>query len=262
MDITSIKNDALIAAFEAMRAETNDKTKTDFFNEVRKATYVTSAILDKLPQKRADGSFKIEPDTTISFKLIQNKNGDKYFPAFTDLNELRKSPDSKESQAVTVSFADYTRFLANNTVDAKGIVINPFTQNIIIPKEIIQQIAGAKMVTTVKEMRIDKPTSIQLGAPNKQPVEMLDKIKNLLVHNKNVAAAYLRLMKMNEVFSFLIIVDFEKGEDKSVYEDIAKAAVPYLNGIHIQMIPKDSELGRKATENVEPFYTKKRKFFR
>lgn len=262
MDITKVKNDALIAAFEAMKADENNNTKAAFFNEVRKATYVTAALLDKLPKKQEDGSFRIEPDTKISFKLIQNKSGDKFFPAFTELDELRKSPDNNESQAVTVTFADYTRFLANNTVDAKGIVINPFTQNIIIPKEIIQQIANAKMTATVREMRIDKPTSIQLGAPNKQPTEMLEKVKNLLVHNKNVSAAYLRLMKMNDVFSFLIIIDFEKGDDKAVYEDIAKTAAPYLNGIQLQMIPKESELGRKAIENVAPFYTKKRKFFK
>lgn len=262
MEISNIKNDALLKAFNEMRTETTDLTKTAFFNELRKATYVTAAVFDKAPEQRPDGKYTIAPDTKINFRLLTNKNGDKYFPAFTDVTELKKFPDSQQTQAVTVTFNDYVRFLANDSMGMCGIVINPFTQNIIIPKEIIQQIAHAKMTTTVKEMKIDKPTNIQLGQPNKYPTEMVEKIKTVLANKKNVKGAFLQLMRMNEEFSFLLIVEFDKGEDKAVYEEIAKASVPYLKGIHLQMIPRESELGKKATENLAPFYIRKRKFFK
>lgn len=254
METINIKNPALIKAFAAMKAENNNDTKTKFFQELTKSRFLTSATFDKEPVMQPDGKAKLPADAKINFRLITNSEGQKYFPVFTDMEELNKLPDHEKTKTITTGFSDYVRFLQSDTLGIMGVVINPFHENIIIPKEVILQLANARLTPTVKEMRIDKPTNIQLGQPNKYPTKMVDAVKTCLASKHNVNAAFLQLMKMDDDFSFLLIFDFNGEEDKTLYPEIAAIAVPHLNGIHLQMIARNSELGKKATNNIAPFY--------
>lgn len=90
---------------------------------------------------------------------------------------------------------------------------------------------------------------------------MVDAVSSFLKRQKNVNAAYLQLMKKEEEYSYLIIVDFS-GDKKEVFGGIYQAAQPHMNGMFIDMVPFDSDFGRNATVNVEPFYKRKLGLFK
>lgn len=77
---------------------------------------------------------------SISFILLNDKEGKQYLPAFTDDEELAKFQQLHLQQIVSVAvftFDEYAEIILDNKL-AQGLVLNPFTENVLLVKEMVE----------------------------------------------------------------------------------------------------------------------------
>lgn len=76
-------------------------------------------------------------DTQIQFQLITTPDGRAFFPAFTDLEELKKGFPGEAQQTVVLPFADYARMILRDKA-AQGLVVNPFGDSLTLEQPLVE----------------------------------------------------------------------------------------------------------------------------
>lgn len=208
-------------------------------------------------RREEDGNATILKDTVISFEGINDVNGNHFIVAYTDWESLRRDPRHPDDDVETVvlSFDDYCLMVKNN---CSGIAINPFSDNYVMPKELIQH------VKEIKEMQqsghcekvVQKDTKVQVGEPAEYPVQMIDAISKAAKTDRRVNAIHLKLMVNGDEKSYLLIVDFN-GDRNEVFGLLANAGKPFLpEGMYLDIVPISDNSWKKVADNKR-FYRKK-----
>ena len=192
----------------------------------------------------------------MQMPMLSSAGGKHFYPVFTDHNELAKWKKMEKPNTLILTFDDYAAFLEKNE-QAEGIVINPFSDNFVLNRKLMAHLKTQKDLRTkgVSRNKITKDTKVMVGEPKEYPTEMVEALQ---AHMKGVPAierAWLRLMMKDNVQSFLVVVDFA-GNREEIFGQIAAVARPHLKNIYLDMIPYQDGFGKKAVENVEPFYQK------
>ena len=78
------------------------------------------------------------PSARIKFEDIQNTEGEKFYLAFTDMDEYAKwNEDGKHNQALIMTMEDFGNILIRHINDLRGFVINPYGENVSITKDLL-----------------------------------------------------------------------------------------------------------------------------
>ena len=223
---------------------------------VMNAHFLSVIFLSELPKPNEDGTATFQKNTTMQMPMLSSAGGKHFYPVFTDHNELAKWKKMEKPNTLILTFDDYAAFLEKNE-QAEGIVINPFSDNFVLNRKLMAHLKAQKDLRTkgVSRNKITKDTKVMVGEPKEYPTEMVEALQ---AHMKGVPAierAWLRLMIKDNVQSFLVVVDFA-GNREEIFGQIAAVARPYLKNIYLDMIPYQDGFGKKAVENVEPFYQK------
>lgn len=222
------------------------------------ARFLSVMMLSKEPVQKEDGTAVFEQDSVMQLPLLTAPDGGKFYPAFTDWNELSKWREILEPKTLLLNFDDYVALTLRNE-DIKGMVINPFSENMMVERPLLEHLRQKKdMLLHGKTVQqIDKNEKISMTDAAEFPVEMVEAIIKELEQEACVEKAWLRLMKHNEEVSYLFVADIALvGNQETVFERVANAARPYLNGMCIKMIAYQKEFGKNAVEGVAPFYKK------
>ncbi len=250
----NIVNPDLVRAANFIFQET-ERDKIDpklwqlLFGEIFKGEYIIPVDSSKLVvDKKSGNEFNISKDSRISFPVLENKDGKKYYPFFTDWNEYRKFDKDTQYTIMAAGFKEMERFVDK----ADGIVINPFGANIILNYDMLSTITEAS-----KELK--KETSkISVGDPKEYPLQMVRKISETLWDKDYIKAAYLKLMLKNREESYLVALEGKLPEKpQELYNEIAEKALPDANNIPIDFIDYDSDFAKKVFKDSQPFYTTK-----
>lgn len=248
-----VENQDLVIAIGEMFNNNNAMTQSKMIDQVMRAKFIIPIIIDKdiCEQSQNDSS-------GIDFHMLENSEKQKFFMAFTDWDELEKWKRVEGQQTAILTFDDYSNMVLDQRSTAEGFVINPFGENLIFNKRLIDSLFKQKqaMNSGVKENTMSKETQVLFGKPDVYPQEMVDSISAYLKTNNNVKSAFLRFMVKDNKPSYLIVVDC-LGDIKDLIKGISDSANDYMNGLQISLFPYESELGKSATLNQEPFYKKK-----
>lgn len=253
-EVRNIVNPDLIRAAnfifqENSRESINGKLWQILFSEIFKGEYIIPVDGSKIIiDKNAGNELNISHDSKFSFPVLENKDGKKYYPFFTDWNEYRKFDVKTEYTIMAAGFRDMEKFIDK----ADGIVINPFGTNIILNYEMLSTIAQAS-----KELKKES-SKISVGDPKNYPLQMVRKISEVLWDKEYVSAAYLKLMLKNREESYLVALEGKLPEKtESLYNEIAENALPESENIPIDFIDYSSDFAKKVFKDAEPFYTSK-----
>ena len=188
----------------------------------------------------------------------------KFYPVFIDWEEFGKWEAMKyrKPQTMIMSFDDYVAMVVEKG-RGSGIVINPFSDNLLLDREMMAHLKQQKQLADQGHVdyRVPEKTSVKLGEPANYPQDMVQAICAYAKSKKTIQALWLRLMEKAGEWSYLLVVDFS-GDRQSIFDEIAKVARPYLNKMYLDMVPLESEFGHKATDGIKPIYSKKRGLFR
>ena len=104
-----------------------------------RARFYAYVRLSEEPVER-NGRTMLKPGTNVTFFTLQTTNGDTFYPVFTDQEEIARWKTVKESdpRMVIVDFTDFLPILKSSET-LKGIVINPMSENFLIPRRSVEQ---------------------------------------------------------------------------------------------------------------------------
>lgn len=235
----------------------NERDKIDtrlwqmLFTEIFKAEYIVAADTKELKIGKNTGrDFNITDDSKVGFPILENNDGKKYYPFFTDWNEYRKFDTETKLTIMAAGFKDMKTFMNK----ADGIVINPFGINIIINQEMLLMISEAS-----KEMS-KSLSQVSVGDPKRYPLQMVRKISEKLWDKDYIDSAYLKVMLKNRDISYLVALDGRLPEHpEALYDEIAETVLTYSENIPIDFIDYSSDFAKKVFKDSKPFYTKKEK---
>lgn len=228
-------------------------------DEVLQAKYLLPMqLMEKEPAPSDEQGIKtIGEGTEIRFGVLGGENDSTWLPAFTDWPEFEKVYDKTAWQSNVVAFGDLLALSENMNgivVNCAGIPLRIDENNRNVIEAYLRERSQAE-AGGVQQVVVEKDTSVLLGEPKHYPTDMIDAVKSYMKTQKSINAAYLRLMVKEREQSYLIIVDGE-GSQEELFQGIAAAASPHLNGMMLNMMDKDG--WEKEIRDLEPFYKRKR----
>ena len=190
----------------------------------------------------------------INFNVLKTDDNKTYLPAFTDLEELSKWGIPEKMNTITLNFDDYVEIILDNNID--GLVINPFGDYYIIPKEGLKDLKEMKKERLkVNEIKIESNSKILISEPKHYPTMMMEAITNCCDDLGNINKAWLLEMMTEKDKSWLLVLDFE-GDKNYTFSKISQAARNYLGNIYLDMLPYEDDFARNSVQNHKAFYSK------
>ena len=264
-----LENPKLKALFIQKKAAKSDVEFDGVMNElcgeiVMNAHFLSVVKFSKEPESKGSNQVVVTKGTQIAFPMLATQDNRKFYPAFIDWVELGKWSAMKDTKPKTLilSFDDYASMVLDSN-GGDGFVINPFSDNLILDRKIINHLREKKnsIKSGITECQAKKDTKVIIGEPKEYPSAMADAICAYAKTDKRIHSIWLKLMERDEKFSYLLVVDFQGDEPKSVFSKIGEAAQPFLNGKYLDMVPYSEQFGADAVKGAEPFYKKKMGFF-
>ena len=243
-----VDNKSLIEAISKMKEEKTLESQNRVIAEVLKAKFMCPVVLQSAP--KGGGKITIDKTTQIQFSVVKTTEGKNYLIAFTTEEEVHKWQKEKTQQSIIYTFEDYAMISTNND-NIEGFIIDPKGCNLVFTKDMIKNIKS----NITSESTVEKDSQIELGIPKDYPQELVDKLKDLFMNIPQIKRAYLQLMVKDEAMSYLVLIDAD-GNEKEYFNTIASAAIPFLNGMPLNLAPLNTEFGQKAIEEFSPFYVK------
>lgn len=250
---------------ERQDAESYGEVMNQLYEEiVMNAHFLSVVQFSKPPVSKEGGTAVFQEETIMRFPMLTTEDKRDFYPAFIDWEELGAWEEIKNAQLKTLvlTFDDYASMILGNERTA-GLVVNPFSDNMAFNREVIGHLKERKEIlqTGHSQRRVTKDTPVHLGDPKTYPDAMVEAICGHARKEKAIQAIWLRLMEKEGEFSFLLVVDFS-GEKEVVFNGIADVARAHLpQGMYIDMVSLADDFGRRATEDIEPFYRRKRGMF-
>ncbi len=253
-----ITNPKLVEAISAMQAEGSKENIDAMINQVVEAKFILPAKVTNIPHAETkNGQTMMGNQTQVQFRLLENANKDKFFGAFTDMDELNKWKGNENSNKVITDFDSLAQMVVDPKANVLGFVINPFGKSVTFPKPMVHAIKQQRDYLRMNTKNTIKPgAEIKLGDPKEYPIDLMAALINHFSTEPYVNSAYLRLIQQDGVKSYLIVVDFI-GNMEQTFEAIADVAKPYLDDeVQLSMMPFSMEFGQNAVKGIEPFYKK------
>lgn len=190
----------------------------------------------------------------VDFAVLSDNAGNKYYPLFTDRNELRKWQLSTQPQTTVVQFDECAQIVLDDKA-SKGFVINPFSDNFPVPAELCKIWLDKKQImqTGHAECRLEKDAEVFISDYENQPEELVAAICKAAENSENITAVWLRLMTTDGENSHLAVVE-AAGDLNAALDAVGEAAKPFIGSMNINVVGADSAFGKKATEDLEPIY--------
>lgn len=218
-----------------------------FWKEVFKAKFLCPIEMSSAT-KREYSKLVLDEGAQISLLSIDDKNNETFLMAFTDWNEIKKGEQIEGKQTLVLTYEDYRKIIIKNHSPYKGMVINPFGENVVLSKQLLAD-------TRENERIIQKGESVMLGLPREYPIDMVNKLKEYFVFTQNVDKAYLLWMVRDKESSYLLVLDTEVSP-RQLFPIIGQICQPFLNGKLLDIILANSSLGKNVVEEHFPFFTK------
>ena len=261
-----VENPAL-AGFLAEWKKAPAENNSELINSILRETALNAHFLavihvdENSIQHNPDGTAVFQKDSVISFVTVSSPEGKVYFPVYTDWKALKTREEYREAdvQTLIVSFDDLCALAEK---EQNGVIINPETEGFVLSWDMLAHMKQVKELQTSgrTEVTVTKDTMVKLGDPQECPEEMAQAVAAYARSNKSIRRIWLKLMVNGNEKSWLFTVDF-KGDKQAVFDGIASAATPHLEkGMYIDMVPYDSDFGRKAARG-KPMYQKKFSLF-
>lgn len=225
-----IRNDELKTAMITLKLQNDKKSENYFIEELKNAYFLIPA---------EDNSNNEE----LTFMLLCDQEGNNYFQGYTDKDEYDKWFDKDNSKEFVLTFDEYANIVISSSEEVKGLVINPFNENIILDKEFL------KYAFTMDKIYIDEITDC--------PKDIKDIIKKVLKEYDKVDKAYLMNIKKKNIPGYLLIVDSNTKNKKKLHDNIGKDITSKVKQLNLDIVSGEEEMFIGIIEGKKPFYTKK-----
>ena len=222
-----IINDELKVDLMKIKIDANPETEESFKNNLLKATFIVPVV-------------KTEKKDEVDIVLLSNPEGENFFQAYTDIDAYEKWSDYKDYELFTISFDQYANELINGDENLKGLVINPFTENVPLEREYIRYVFNSNKVSV--EVITDYPK------------EELKVIKKVLKEVEEVKSAYLLKMYKANIPGYLLVIDTGKKNNKRIFDKIGNKVINNIEHINLEIFDINDEKVKPMIDSIKPIY--------
>ena len=128
----SITNPILVKAMDEFKKQPNPRTELDMIHAILAAKFLSPV---KFSAPILDG--KVPPNTSVQYYLLTNSKEEQFYMLFTDRGELEKWSKGEQRDTFTAPVQIFPELLKKSKESIKGVVINPFSQSIMLTGEMI-----------------------------------------------------------------------------------------------------------------------------
>lgn len=259
-----VSNPALKPAIVKFRGDKSPQNFNVAVNEMMRTVFIVPAVIDlgkNPPKPDANGKIALPKETKVNFMLLNDPQGQRYYMAFTDGDELKKWKQAPHPlQTVMLRFDDFAMMLSKNGQVA-GFVINPFGESLRFDSKMVASLKKQKdeLLLHRVQNQIKPGDKVTIVEPTVMPDTLLDPICEVLQGSDTVSAAYLQVMIVNDTRkSYLLVLD--GPQDNKLFQAVALAARPFLAAsdkkMDLNITTSAAPLGQQGMRGSEPFYRK------
>ena len=193
---------------------------------------------------------RIETKENIRLRPDFLKAGDNtlWFPAFTSPEETDESYRNRFSWIPVEGKTIIS--MALNSQNLSGIVINAFSKNLKLTKQLLQfAVKGS-----VQEHTLEKGTAVVLKATGDEEKALREAAISFMKGKQSVRKAFIALMRQNGETSYLLVVD-APGENPGVLFGSLNAVLQSLHPKYpVDFVPYPSMRDQLLQYHILPFY--------
>ncbi len=258
MKVAPVSNPALKSAIEALKSGNSPEKQQALQNSLKKARLLAPVGFDVEMKPGPDGRLPEIKPNQIRFYLINTNEGKVFFPAFTDLEEAAKFKVAGENdpkvQNVIRTIVDYDNMLSDPNGKAEGVVINPGTDNIVIPKQLAGILSGRiKPVQQAAAPVNLAAANATYSEPAVYPTRMINAIYDHCAEDSAISRVWLKQKMMAGALSFFLVVEADK-KDQSILDGILETALPLAKDVPVEAVFANDELMEKVIGEAFAFY--------
>jgi hypothetical protein len=225
-----IYNDELKVDLMKIKIDDNPDTEEDLKKHLLEATFIVP--VEKKSKKEGE----------VDLVLLSDQNGEHYFQAYTDKESFEKWDSYEDYDMFTITFDKYAHALISGSSSIKGLVINPFTENVPLKREFIEYVFGSN--------------KIKVEVIKDYPKKELKVIKEVLKEVKEVNKAYLFKMFKAGVEGYLLIVETDKESNKRIYDKIGNKVIKKIDQINLEIGDSKDPKYKEMLKGNDPIYVK------
>lgn len=151
-----VNNSEFILALKIMQGNLTPETQSEFINQMLHARFLVPALFDPEPELNSEGVAVMEDGAKVMLSSLSNHKREVYLVAYTDLKEAQGHKQAENQHTMACSYLDFCTMVFNEGSPYAGFVINPFSENIIVSREIMQNIN--KNLHMKRQVEIPKDT--------------------------------------------------------------------------------------------------------
>ncbi len=220
----------------------------EFFAALYQARLLCPIEVDsKNLHKNGHGRVVLNEDVAVSLVSLSDSSGRKCLVGFTDRNELGKWPEGKQHQTIIYTYDEYKKLIMAERSPYQGVVINPFSDNVFLPKKVFSNGQPDAVTMHGKE-------TLMIGLPKEYPAIMVEKLKEYFKKTKQVELAYLLWKADSQGTGYLLVLGMKVSPDK-LFPQVGEICRPFLKDITLDMLPLNTEFGQRVVKGYQPFYS-------
>jgi len=236
-----VQNDKLKEVIQDLKKGSTPERQQALMNALKNARLLSPVDFDVQLKPDTKGRLPRVKPSEIRFFMLNTNDGKMFFPVFTDFEESTKFKiETKNGEApknVVRTVKDYDRMLSADDNRADGIVINPGSDNIVIPKMSLGLLSGRIKPAPrqeAKPVQITKPVPATYGEPAVYPTRMVNAVYDHCTTNENISRVWLKEKKTGPESCFLFLVEMDR-KDQAVLDGIKEVAEGFVKETPVEV---------------------------
>lgn len=250
-------NEILREALVRMREDQTDENLLKAGTALMDTRILVSANWDKEPIKQPDGKIKFPNDAKLSFMTATDDKGEKMFPVFTSLEEMKNAFGDPGVNCMVMSSEQWMPMVKDAKGDVNGIVVDPNGVNIRFPADFLIGFKDAYR-SPLKERNIETNTNVFLKDPEGDMQDIEAALISAGFHDSAINAIYIKERLKDpesKETTWFILVD-SKEKDTGIFTRLSAALKPVARDKDMEFMFSDSKLGQDIAKSSKPLYVR------
>lgn len=247
-----IENKTLEEAIRALKEGSTPEKQAKLSEELQKARLIAPCSFEITPDE--NGTPCMHADQ-VKFFLLNTNDGKTFFPAFTSFEETKKiSFGTEQPKDLVRTIKDFGNMLNGKNNNAMGVIINPGSDNIVIPKNLVLLLAG--LIEPPKRPAAPRPTMNAVASysePHVYPTKMVTALYDLCAEDKRISRVWLKQRTAGLSIGFALVVEADE-HDEELFAKLTAVAEPLAKNMPVGFVWYDEKSEKTIVKDGVPFY--------
>ncbi|WP_179395113.1 enhanced serine sensitivity protein SseB C-terminal domain-containing protein [Lacticaseibacillus absianus] len=256
-DLHAITNDDLLAKWRTFTLQRTEDSMSEFLEELIEHATLLMVVL-------AEDGADLDNNADLQFPLLTTNDDEHVQPLFSDwlaVNELYDNWNDNglednvaRAHVLPVGFLDIAHLVGDNA-DVAGIVVNPFSDNINLDREMLADLSKQANDRHAEQNEVE----IAVSDPETLPDGLWLALETELAEHLVIRRAWLRLMHYSGQAHLILVIDAPEADETTqqrLVERLGSVAADVLGAapaVGLSVAPLDSD-SQALVNEIAPSY--------